>query len=221
MTDTELTDAVGETIRTARLDLLPLSVGHADEMAGVLADPALYAFTGGSPPTLGELRTRYARLAAGAPGAGTVWGNWVLRMRADGRLCGYVQVTIREGVAEVAWVVGTPWQGRGLADEAARGLVAHLRRLPLRAFVAHVHPCHHASAAVAASAGLVRTGLVQDDEAVWRLDLAPAPESAAPRRSAVPAARTAPASDRCATPRPAPAATPDSPPPAPAGSPPP
>lgn len=179
MTDTEAADAVGETIRTARLDLLPLRVEHADAMAGVLADPALYTFTGGSPPALGQLRTRYARLAAGAPDGGTVWGNWVLRLRADGGLCGYVQVTIRDGVAEVAWVVGTPWQGRGLAGEAARALVARLRRLPLRAVVAHVHPGHHASAAVAASAGLERTDLVHDDEAVWRLDLtAPAPPAA-------------------------------------------
>ncbi|WBB62963.1 GNAT family N-acetyltransferase [Streptomyces sp. WMMC500] len=171
MTDTELTDAVGEPVRTARLDLLPLHVAHADEMAGVLADPALYAFTGGSPPALGELRARYARLAAGAPGGGTVWGNWVLRIRADGTLCGYVQVTIRDRVAEVAWVVGTPWQGQGFAGEAARGLVARLRGLPLHAVVAHVHPDHRASAAVAASAGLARTDLVHDGEAVWRLDL--------------------------------------------------
>ncbi|AKH84946.1 GCN5 family acetyltransferase [Streptomyces sp. CNQ-509] len=170
-----MTAVAGETLRTARLDLLPLRVEHADEMAGVLSDPALYAFTGGSPPALGELRARYARLAAGAPGGGTVWGNWVLRVRADGGLCGYVQVTIREEVAEVAWVVGTPWQGRGYAGEAARGLVARLRRLPLRAVVAHVHPGHRASAAVAASAGLVRTDLVQDDEAVWRLDLTSPP----------------------------------------------
>jgi RimJ/RimL family protein N-acetyltransferase len=142
-------------------------------MAGVLGDPALYEFTGGAPPSLGELRARYARLAAGAPVGGTVWGNWVLRVRAEGVLSGYVQVTIRDAVAEVAWVVGTPWQGRGIAGEAARGLVGRLGRLPLRAVVAHVHPDHRASAAVAASAGLVRTDLIHDDEAVWRLDLTP------------------------------------------------
>ncbi|WP_407561289.1 GNAT family N-acetyltransferase [Streptomyces sp. 184] len=177
MSATELAAVAGEVVRTVRLDLLPLRVAHADEMAGVLADPALYVFTGGSPPPLGELRARYARLAAGAPGGGTVWGNWVLRVREGGGLCGYVQVTIRDRVAEVAWVVGTPWQGQGLAGEAARGLVRRLARLPLRAVVAHVHPGHHASAAVAATAGLVRTDLVQDDEVVWRLDL-PSPRAA-------------------------------------------
>ena len=42
-------------ISTARLDLLPLRVEHAAEMAEVLADPALHTFTGGTwpqaPPT--------------------------------------------------------------------------------------------------------------------------------------------------------------------------
>jgi hypothetical protein len=45
-----------EAISTDRLDLLPLSVGHAGEMASVLDDPALHTFTGGSPSTAEELR---------------------------------------------------------------------------------------------------------------------------------------------------------------------
>jgi hypothetical protein len=40
-----------ETVRTARLALLPLRVEHAGEMAEVLSDPALHAFTGGAPDT--------------------------------------------------------------------------------------------------------------------------------------------------------------------------
>ena len=35
-------------LRTARLDLAPLTVEDAAEMAVVLADPGLYAFTGAS-----------------------------------------------------------------------------------------------------------------------------------------------------------------------------
>jgi hypothetical protein len=35
---------------TERLTLEPLRPEHADEMVAVLGDPALYEFTGGTPP---------------------------------------------------------------------------------------------------------------------------------------------------------------------------
>ncbi|MDX2290707.1 MULTISPECIES: GNAT family N-acetyltransferase, partial [Streptomyces] len=101
--------------------------GHAEEMGGVLGDPARPRFMGGAPAGLEGLRARYARWAAGAPEPGTSWCNWVVREREGGRLVGTVQATVAGGVAEVAWVVGTAWQGRGYASEAARALVGWLR----------------------------------------------------------------------------------------------
>lgn len=47
-----------EVIRTERIDLLPLRVEQAEEMAGVLSDPALHDFIGGAPDTSTELRSR-------------------------------------------------------------------------------------------------------------------------------------------------------------------
>ncbi|MEU6273642.1 GNAT family N-acetyltransferase [Streptomyces populi] len=160
----------GPTVSTARLDLLPLRVEHAEEMAGVLSDPALHAFTGGVPDTPRALRARYERLVAGSPDPAVLWRNWVLRERALACLVGTVQATVSGETAEVAWVVGTPWQGRGYAAEAARSLVRHVvRGFPVRTVVAHVHPGHHASAAVAAAAGLTATGELQDGEVRWEL----------------------------------------------------
>jgi RimJ/RimL family protein N-acetyltransferase len=72
-------------------------------------------------------------------------------------------------VAEIAWVVGTPWQGQGIATEAAQALVAWLARQSVGAVVAHIHPRHQASAAVATAAGLVPTGQWHDGEIQWRL----------------------------------------------------
>ncbi|WP_051804391.1 GNAT family N-acetyltransferase [Streptomyces griseus] len=155
-----------ETIRTGRLELVPLEVAHAEEMAGVLGDPALHRFTGGAPEGPEELRARYARWEAGAPEPGTSWCNWVVRERAGGRLVGTVQATVVGGTAEVAWVVGTAWQGRGYAREAAVALVGWLRPR-VRGVVAHVHPGHAASAAVARAAGLAPTGEVLDGEVRW------------------------------------------------------
>lgn len=164
-------------IRTGRLDLQPLLVEHAEEMAGVLSDPALYTFIGGAPPAAADLRARYERLAAGSPDPEVSWCNWVIRLRQEGCLAGTVQATIGgpadEAVAEIAWVVGTPWQGRGIATEAAQGLVGWLGHLPARIVIAHIHPDHHASAAVATAAGLTPTGLWQDGELQWRLRMTP------------------------------------------------
>ncbi|MEU5714816.1 GNAT family N-acetyltransferase [Streptomyces sp. NPDC020403] len=154
---------------TARLDAVPLAPVHADEMARVLSDPVLHTYTGGAPEDADTLRARYARWTAGSPDPGERWWNWVLRVRADGRLAGYVQATVRGEQAEAAWVVGAGWQGRGYAKEAARGLVAHLLTTPgVRTVVAHIHPGHTASAAVAEAAGLVPTDEREDGEVRWR-----------------------------------------------------
>ncbi|MEU6842343.1 GNAT family N-acetyltransferase [Streptomyces sp. NPDC046716] len=158
-----------EPIRTPRLTLLPLALPHADEMAEVLADPALYTFTGGGPPSLGELRTRYARQVAGSPDPDTDWLNWVLHVGTSGRLAGYVQATVTDGrTADVAWVVGTAWQGRGFAREAASGMAGWLAARGVAELVAHVHPLHHASAMVARDLGLTACGEDDEGETVWR-----------------------------------------------------
>lgn len=161
-----------EFFRTARLDAVPLSVEHAAEMAAVLADPALHFFIGGTPASPDAVRARYQRLVAGCPDPAVSWCNWVLRLREEDRLVGTVQATVVGSVAEVAWVVGSAWQGRGLASEAARGLVTLLARKPsVRTVIAHVHPEHRASEAVARAAGLEPTEVEQEGERRWRLEL--------------------------------------------------
>ncbi|MFG2400940.1 GNAT family N-acetyltransferase [Streptomyces lydicus] len=166
-----------EIIHTDRLTLLPLRTGHADEMAAVLSDPALHTFIGGTPATPDALRSRYTRLVAGAPDPAVSWCNWVIQLRGPECLVGTVQATVTTGgrrtVAELAWVVGTPWQRRGIAGEAARALVGWLRKRPVDDVIAHIHPGHHASAAVATAAGLAPTGHRQDGEIRWRAPLGP------------------------------------------------
>jgi RimJ/RimL family protein N-acetyltransferase len=166
-----------EPLTARRLTLVPLRAGHADEMAEVLADPDLYTFTGGSPPTPQELRARYERWTAGSPDPAVSWCNWVIQLRSSGCLAGTVQATISTGgnqpAAEIAWVVGRPWQGRGIATEATRALIGWLQRKSIHTVIAHIHARHHASAAVAAAAGLTPTDHRQDGEIRWRLMMAP------------------------------------------------
>ncbi|MFE7314337.1 GNAT family N-acetyltransferase [Streptomyces sp. NPDC057555] len=159
-------------IDTRRLDLLPLLVEHAEEMSGVLSDPALHTFIGGAPAGPQELRSRYRRMTAGSPDPAVSWLNWVIRLRDESCLTGTVQATVgptRHGlVAEIAWVVGTPWQGRGIATEAARGLVDWLGGQSVQAVIAHIHPEHRASAAVATAVGLAPLDVWHEGEIRWR-----------------------------------------------------
>ncbi|MEU9520649.1 GNAT family N-acetyltransferase [Streptomyces sp. NPDC048224] len=160
------------TIRTDRLTLLPLRAEHADEMATVLSDPGLHTFIGGAPDTAEALRTRYERWTAGSPDPAASWCNWAIQLRDATCLTGTLQATItaddRGATAEIAWTVGTPWQRRGIATEAARALVAWLRENGVHTVVAHIHPDHKASAAVATAVGLVPTDQWHDGEIRWQ-----------------------------------------------------
>jgi RimJ/RimL family protein N-acetyltransferase len=161
-----------DQISSARLRLVPLTVADATEMVGVLSGDALYAFTGGAPPGLDELRARYAGQAAGPPDGSEEWRNWILRRQPGGEAVGYVQATITgEGRrAEIAWVVGLQWQGHGYAIEAARALVGWLDARGTQVIQARIHPGHAASAAVARRAGLQPSGVAEDGELLWLRD---------------------------------------------------
>lgn len=161
-------------IATARLDLEPVAIAHADEMVAVLAPPSLYDFTGGEPPSVDGLRTRYAGQARGeSPDGSAGWLSWIVRERDTARAVGFAQATLTvvdaATVADLAWVVTPDAQGRGVATEAAGGVVAWLRRRDVRAFDAWIHPEHAASAAVAAHLGLAPTADVLDGEVRWTL----------------------------------------------------
>jgi RimJ/RimL family protein N-acetyltransferase len=157
-------------IETDRLELEPLAVDDADEMATVLADPGLYRFIGGRPPTPMELRHLYGRWIAGPSRPGEAWHNWAVRLLSDGTLVGHVQATVSDEhrQADIAWIIGAPWHGHGYATEAGRALIAWLEAGGVLTVTAHIDPRHQASAGVAKRAGLVPTDLVEGGEVVWR-----------------------------------------------------
>ncbi len=161
-------------VRTARLRAEPVRVAHAEEMAAVLGDPSLYAVIGGAPPTAAQLASRYRRWERPWSHDGREgWLNWVVVRDADDTAVGTVQATTTAAeaglAAEVAWVVGVPFQGRGYATEAAEAVVGWLVEHGARDVHAHIAPGHLSSEAVARRIGMRATGeLREDGEQRWR-----------------------------------------------------
>jgi len=83
-----------------------------------------------------------------------------------------MQATVSEQhgrlTADVAWVIGTSQQGQGYAHEAAQAMVGWLRLHGVEVVIAHVHPRHQASMAVARAVGLVPTDAIVDGEVRWQ-----------------------------------------------------
>lgn len=163
---------VAELIETPRLVLEPLRIDHADEMAPVLDDATLHAFTGGNPATVDQLRERYSRQVAGQSRDGTQgWLNWIMRERDVGEAVGTVQATLHkedtETQADVAWVVAARHQRRGYAIEAAGAMVGWLRDQGVRVISAYIKPEHQASIGVARRLGLQPTAQMVEGEVRW------------------------------------------------------
>ena len=161
-----------EKLVSTRLVLEPLSLEHASPMVDVLGDESLYTFTGGTPPTLSQLETRYAGQVLGISPDGTQqWFNWIVRRRDSDSIVGFVQATVEDDndslVAEVAWVINQAHQGEGFASEATRRMIQWLRSTGVNRVAAFIHPVHAASIAVARHQGLHPSGTARDGEIRW------------------------------------------------------
>jgi RimJ/RimL family protein N-acetyltransferase len=128
-----------QSIRTSRLLLEPQMRCHAEEMFGLLSDPALYEFEGEAPESVEWLEARFARLESRrSPDQSEGWLNWVVREQDSGELVGYVQATVYgAGKADVAYVLASRHWGRGLATEAVVAMLQELeQRYGVREFSA-------------------------------------------------------------------------------------
>lgn len=155
-------------LATDRLILEPLRLSHADEMVSVLEDDLLYEYIGGAAPSRDALVARYAQQIRGPGQDGGHWFNWIVRRTDTGDAVGYVQATVIDDRADVAWLVGVDHQRRGFAREAADAMFGWLAEQGVGEFSAHIAIGHVASARVAEQLGMERTGAVDDEgEEVW------------------------------------------------------
>jgi len=95
-----------------------------------------------------------------------------LRLKDSDEAIGYVQATVDEGGnSSIAYVVGSRWQHQGLAVEAVEAMIESLQSAGIQSVAAAIVPSHKASAGVAMTVGLRKTGEKTRDgsEEIWAL----------------------------------------------------
>jgi Acetyltransferase (GNAT) domain len=169
-----------ERLLTPRLELVPVITDDAEELTDVFGDQRLYAFLVSQPTTTEQLRDQFARLAADrlADEKGTAQRNWTVRRRSDGRAVGMLQAAFSDQgrAAEIAWAVGVPWQGQGIASEAGPGS-GWLARAPQGIHHHRPHPPRPPCLRQGGNpGGPAATGEYRDHEGIreqlWRRELA-------------------------------------------------
>lgn len=111
----------------------PLTAAHAPALFPVLSSSVVWTYVADSDErTLDEMVARYARTERGpGPDRPTErWVNFALRL-PDGTCCGRIEATVHEAGspapwAEIAYLLGPAFWGRGLAQEAVAWLLTHL-----------------------------------------------------------------------------------------------
>jgi RimJ/RimL family protein N-acetyltransferase len=157
-------------LRTARLLLEPITVEHAGELATALRDDNVYAFIGGQPESASWwLRRLAAWQRRRSPDGTELWLNWAVRITATKMLIGYVQATVVEQQADIAYVIGLPWQRQGYGREATAAMVDYVvAEFDITSVRAWIADGHIASQRVAQATGLAASDeRGADHERLW------------------------------------------------------
>jgi len=142
-------------LETERLRLRQFRPTDLDPLFELYRDPAIRRYFPDGTRTREQTREELEWFSRGEP-----LSLWATELKEDdtfvGR-CGLLPWTIDgRNEVEVAYMIGKPWQRRGLATEAARALVRHgFETLGLTRIIALVDPAHAESIGVARRAGLL------------------------------------------------------------------
>ncbi|MDQ1703612.1 MAG: hypothetical protein QOF57_2864 [Frankiaceae bacterium] len=151
-------------IETPRLRLEPTVAEHARDLAEALGDPELHRHIGGSPRSAEAWAAQLEAWAGRTSPDGTqLWLNWVVAVPGAGQIVGWLQATVIDGHADIAFMIGTPWQGHRYATEAAQAVLDHLLASGVTSVGASIGKENRPSQAVAERLGFVRTGETDDD----------------------------------------------------------
>lgn len=115
-------------LETERLLLEPVVEAHAEVLFGDLRERRLYRFMKQvRPRRLRDLRAWFHDVASCASlEAGVLQLVWAPRERTDGRHVGLFEVTLRDGLADLGYLIFAHCWRRGYAVEAGQRVLEHL-----------------------------------------------------------------------------------------------
>ena len=107
----------------------PLDPSHLEELAAVLLEPAVYEHIEPVPPSRHDFLLRLRRALAGPPPncLHEQWLNFLLR-DSEGAIVGRLEATVHHGLAEVAFLIGSRYWGKGFGSAGLHWLHAELFR---------------------------------------------------------------------------------------------
>jgi hypothetical protein len=143
---------------TSLLRFEPLQVAHLDELADVLLHDSVYEHIETVLPSVDEFKLGLTIAIAGprANQAGQTWLNYLIRDESSGSMLGWLESTVHDAVAEVAFLLGPRHWGRGHASRGLAWLEAEVvRRCSVHDFWAAITPGNDRSRALLERSGYV------------------------------------------------------------------
>lgn len=155
---------------TQTVALRSLAVTDAKAMMCVLADPVLYEYTGGEPPSLAELEEQYLIQVRGRSADYTQ--EWLnpssnVDLGASRSATSKQRFPSQEGRQRSPGSSVHPGKGAGMPRRAVRLLLRLLEARGVHDVMAHIHPSHEASQSVARKVGFIPTQVVVAGEVRW------------------------------------------------------
>lgn len=116
------------SIISGRLLIETLRPEHIGALAAILLNEQVYRHIEAAPPSCENFRAGLEHALAGPPPArsGEKWLNYFVRKRADGAPIGWLQASVHDRIAEVAFLFSPACWGLGYASEGLRWLGAML-----------------------------------------------------------------------------------------------
>ena len=149
-----------EPILTPRLRMRPFEEDDADAVFAIFSVPEVGEFVGGAHTSIEASHELIAYNRDHQEQHG--FSTWAVEERESGAVIGEVGLQLLERVGpevEIAWSIGRPWWGRGLAEEAARAwLHAGFDELRLAQIVAVIRRENGRSHRLAERLGMKRAG---------------------------------------------------------------
>jgi RimJ/RimL family protein N-acetyltransferase len=153
------------TLKTGRLTLEPIVVGHAEEMLSVLSEVELHQFIPSDPFELEQLQKRYKvweqRISKEKD---EIWLNWAARENKSGELIGHFQAGVRvDSDTYIAYIVNSKHQRQGYALEALVEVVSFLKsHMKLKNVKAWIDTRNIASTGLVERLGMKKVDFIKD-----------------------------------------------------------